>query len=113
MNALACASPEQLAGQDSTVPRDHPPLRIHQHRYVESERLDAARNLTQVPWVVNARVLWIQLQVGDLLVADLYATSTIVLHPPHRLLLKKQRPSYGHGQKIVAGRTRAFPYFAF
>ena len=52
---------EQLAGQYTAVAADHFAVGVDQYRHIEPERVDAARDLTDLPRTMRARVLGIEL----------------------------------------------------
>src|ERR1700677_1401160 len=55
---------------------DHFSLRVDQHRHVEAERLDAPRDLPDLPGAMRARVLRIELELGDRAIS--YLKSSLV-----------------------------------
>src|ERR1700738_3308996 len=56
---------EQRAGQYTAVAGDHFAVGVDQYRHIEPERVDAARDLADLPGAMRAWVLGIQLELGD------------------------------------------------
>ena len=59
------APAEQLASHDAAVPGDDLALRVNQHRHVEAEGLDTARDLAYLPGAMDARIFWVESQLGE------------------------------------------------
>jgi hypothetical protein len=45
---------------------DHLSLRVDQHRHVEAEGLDAARDLADLSWRMSARILRVEFELDNL-----------------------------------------------
>ena len=69
---------EQLAGQYTAVAGDHFAAGVDQHRHIEPETLDAARDLADLPRTMRAWVLGIELELGELTIDNLNSTPGLV-----------------------------------
>lgn len=71
---------EQLSRQYPAMPRDHFESGVDQHRAIESEGFDAARDLSDLPRCMKAGVLRIELQLVDAAVDDRHTASSLVAY---------------------------------
>src|ERR1700730_2603185 len=62
---------ELLAGQYTAVAGDHFAVGVDQYRHIEPERVDAARDLADLPRRMRARIPGIELDFGDRAIAHL------------------------------------------
>src|SRR4029077_5997169 len=72
---------EQPAGQDAAVTRYHPEVGVDQHRDDKSEGLDAARDLADLSGAMRARVLGIELELGDRMIGYLTSAPGLIAAP--------------------------------
>jgi len=69
---------EQLASPDAAVTGQHSEVSVHQHRDIEAESFDTTRDLSDLSWAVNARVIGVQLQLVQRSVDDADAAFSLV-----------------------------------
>jgi hypothetical protein len=75
---------ELLAGENAAVAGDHFAAGVDQYRYIEPERVDAARDLADLPGAVHAWVPGIELELGDRAIDHLNSSRGFIdiLHSP-------------------------------
>src|SRR5580692_3309296 len=70
---------EYLTSIDAAMAGQHSEVRVHQHRNIEAEGLNATRNLADLSWAVHTRVVGVQLQLAQRSVDDRDAAFRLVL----------------------------------
>jgi hypothetical protein len=63
-------STEYLTSIDAAMTGQHSEVRVHQHRNIEAEGLNATRDLADLSWAVHTRVVGVQLQLEQRTVDD-------------------------------------------